>query len=469
FGDKMSYLALKALKNIKFKPYWLDNIGDQEIFPSLQENINCDLLVVGGGYTGLWSALLAKEANPEKDIVLIEAKSVAIGASGRPGGIVSTSLMHGMGHSLRLFPDELSELETLGKKNLDDFRATIEHHNIDCDLEWTGELTVSVGKQGMAVIDEEYELHNQYGHTVKRLSKIETQAEINSPLFEGSFWNKIRSGTVHPAKLAIGLKKACVKIGVRIYENTPLTSSNYNKCKVSVSTPNGVIKANKVMLATNAFASGHKKIKHRVAAIRDRIIITEPLTGEQMACIGWQNRQGVYDTRTQLNYMRLTKDNRILFGGRLGYYFGNNTDPQGDKETKPYIRLAEAFLKTFPSLQDVKFSHAWSGPIALTTRMAVHYQSYFSGNMVFTGGYSGFGITASRFGARVGLDILDKKDTVETRLGFAKTKPGYIPPEPFRYIGAQITLYALDTIDEKGGWRIPWIKVVEKMGFPLFI
>ena len=101
--------------------------------------------------------------------------------------------------------------------------------------------------------------------------------------------------------------------------------------------------------------------------------------------------------------------------------------------------------------------------------MAVHYQSYFSGNMVFTGGYSGFGITASRFGARVGLDILDKKDTVETRLGFAKTKPGYIPPEPFRYIGAQITLYALDTIDEKGGWRIPWIKVVEKMGFPLFI
>jgi len=155
--------------------------------------------------------------------------------------------------------------------------------------------------------------------------------------------------------------------------------------------------------------------------------------------------------------MRLTKDNRILFGGRLGYFFGNNTDPAYDKTAAPFIRLVESFYRTFPQLQDnIQFSHAWSGPIGLTTRMAVHYQRFHHGKMVYAGGYSGFGVTASRFGARIALAILDGEHC-----------PRYIPPEPFRWLGAQITLYALDTLDEKGGWRKPWIRWVEKMGFPL--
>jgi glycine/D-amino acid oxidase-like deaminating enzyme len=187
-----------------------------------------------------------------------------------------------------------------------------------------------------------------------------------------------------------------------------------------------------------------------------------------MEKIGWKSRQGIYDTRTQLNYMRLTKDNRILFGGRLGYFFGNNTDPLYDKCPKPFIRLVESFYRTFPQLKgEVNFSHAWSGPIGLTTRMAVHYQRYHEGNMIFAGGYSGFGVTATRFGARVGLAILDQTDIPETRMTFAITEPNYIPPEPFRWIGAKITMYALDTLDEKRGWRLLWVKMVQKMGFPI--
>jgi len=187
-----------------------------------------------------------------------------------------------------------------------------------------------------------------------------------------------------------------------------------------------------------------------------------------MESVGWKNRQGIYDTRTQLNYMRLTADNRILFGGRLEYFFGNNTDPALDKTPAPYICLVQSFYRTFPQLKnEIRFSHAWSGPIGLTTRMAVHYQRYHDGNMVYAGGYSGFGVTASRFGARIGMAILDGVDIPETRLSFATTVPNYIPPEPFRWIGAKITMYALDTLDEKGGWRRPWIWIVQKMGFPI--
>jgi glycine/D-amino acid oxidase-like deaminating enzyme len=264
------------------------------------------------------------------------------------------------------------------------------------------------------------------------------------------------------------LKRAVLECGVKIYENTPLRSTRRTGTGIEIITPQAKISARKVLLATNAWAAGHPHIRRRVAAIRDRIVVTAPLSDAQMEKIGWQHRQGIYDTRTQLNYMRLTADNRILFGGRLDYFFGNNTDPAIDKTPRPFIRLVKSFYRTFPQLADeIRFDYAWSGPIGLTTRMAVHYQRYHNGDMLFAGGYSGFGVTASRFGARVGLAILDRQDIPETRMQFARTLPNYIPPEPFRWIGARITMYALDTLDEKGGWRKLWVSMVEKMGFPI--
>ncbi|QDP00111.1 NAD(P)/FAD-dependent oxidoreductase [Thalassotalea sp. PS06] len=451
----------------KFFPYWLDSADRPAPEPELCCDIETELLIVGAGFTGLWAALQAIQENPNRQITVIEARQIAIGATGRPGAILSTSLMHGMENSYRLFAAEMDKLEQLGKENMDGFRKTIEDFDIDCDIEWGGELTVAVGEQGIEDIEREYQLYKRFGHDAHLLSAEQVRSEVNSPLFAGGLWSKQRSGTVNPAKLAWGLKRAAKSLGVTFYENTPKLKAKNLGDSIEVTVPNGKIRAAKVILATNAFTSHHKKISRRVSAIRDRILVTEPLTAAQLESIGWTNRQGVYDTRTQLNYMRLTKDNRLLFGGRLGYFYNNNTDPEQDKTPEPYYRLLEALHRTFPSLKGVSVSHAWSGPIALTTRMAVHYQRFFAGKMIYAGGYSGFGVTASRFAARVGLAIIDNKDIPETQLTFAKTVPGYIPPEPFRYLGAKLTMYALDTADEKGGWRIPWLKMVEKMGFPL--
>lgn len=235
-----------------------------------------------------------------------------------------------------------------------------------------------------------------------------------------------------------------------------------------IKTHSGVVSARKVLLATNAFAAGHKDIKQRVSAIRDRIVATEPLSDEQIDRLNWHGRQSAFDTRTQLNYMRLTKDNRMLFGGRLGYYFNNNTDPSDDREVDVYHRLANTFLTTFPQLDDIKISHAWGGPIGLTTRMGVHFQQYYDGDVIYAGGYSGFGVSATRFGSRLGLAILDDEKIPELDLDLAKIKPNWIPPEPFRWIGAKLTMHALDDVDEKGGWRKAWIKMVRAMGFPLY-
>jgi len=460
--------ARQALANTRFTTYWLDSLDAVDDEAALERDINCDLLVVGGGFCGLWAAIQAKEQSPAREVVLIEARSIANGASGRPAAIMSTSVMHGIDNTERIFPDDVAELERLGRENMDAFKQTLERYRIDCDIEWGGEMKVSIGDDGLATIDADHELYLKYGHDAVKLDKAGVQTEIRSPLFHGGTWSRQRSGTVHPGKLVRGLKRAALELGVRLFENTPHLANRKTPGGVLVETLHADITASKVLLATNAWATGHRHIRRRVAAIRDRIVVTEPLTAEQMDKVGWHNRQGIYDTRTQLNYMRLTADNRILFGGRLAYFFGNNTDPAQDKTPQPFIRLVQSFYRTFPQLAaEIRFSHAWSGPIGLTTRMAVHYQKYHHGDMVYAGGYSGFGVTASRFGARVGLAILDRLEIPETRMQFALTLPDYIPPEPFRWIGAQVTMYALDTLDEKGGWRKLWVRMVQKMGFPI--
>ena len=468
----MTFSPRRALAGTALTPYWLADPDRPAPQPSLDADHDVDLLVVGGGFTGLWAALQAREADPRRRVALIEADRIACGASGRPGAIVSTSVMHGLANAARIFPDELDELERLGRENLDGFRDTIARHEIDCDDEWGGELTVAIGDEAAADLDEEFELHRRHGHDVVRLDGPQTRAEIDSPLFSGAIENRERSGTVHPARLAWGLRDACLAVGVEVFERTPLTATRQDGDGVVVSTPGRRIRARRVLLATNAFAAGHRRIRRRITTVRDRIIVTEPLAEDVLARVGWARRQGVYDTRTQLNYMRLIRDratgrDRILFGGKLAHAAGDATSAPADADRRTYESLAAAFAETFPQLAEVRFDHAWSGPIALTTRMAVHFQRYHGERMVFAGGYSGFGVSASRFGARVGLAILDGLDAPELRMRFARSEPGWIPPDPLRSLGAAITLHALDAADARGGWRRPWIRLVERLGFPL--
>lgn len=456
-----------ALGDVTLFPLWLDHPDAPTPERPLIGRTEADLAIVGGGFTGLWAAIQAKEANPGRDVVLVEASTVAFGASGRPGGIVSTSVMHGLANAVRIFPGDLEELEQLGHENMKGFIESLERYGVDAEAHWGGELKVAVDAAHLSHLDEELALQKKHGYDAVYLDRDAVHAEVASPLYQGAVWSRSRSGIVHPAKLAWGLKAAAISLGVRLYEHSPLTDLNNDGAAMVVRTHDGAVRAPKVLLATNAFAAGDRRIKQRIAAIRDRIIATEPLSDEQLARVGWANRQGVYDTRTQLNYTRMTKDNRIVFGGRVGYFFGNNTDPRPDREVRTYERLAQTFFTTFPQLADVRFSHAWGGPIALSTRMAVHFQRYHEGKAIWAGGYSGFGVSASRFGARVGLALLDDPTAPECQLDLAKTMPNMIPPEPFRWIGAKITMKAIEDADERGGWRKAWIRFVHALGFPL--
>jgi glycine/D-amino acid oxidase-like deaminating enzyme len=254
---------------------------------------------------------------------------------------------------------------------------------------------------------------------------------------------------------------------VRLYEHSPLTRLEDAGKKMIVHTQAGRIDTPRVLLGTGTANVGVTDINRRVMQVRDHIIATSPLTEEQMARIGWKNRQGVYDTRTQLNYFRLTKDNRIIFGGRVSYHFGGDNNPAQDRDERTYYKLAEAFYRTFPQLDDVKFTHAWGGPIDYCSRGSVFARKYHGGKTVFVAGYTGFGVAGSRFGARMGLEMLWNRDTLITSLDISRKGPSYIPPEPVRWIAAKITFNAFDGADDRGGWRRWWINSIKALGFPM--
>jgi glycine/D-amino acid oxidase-like deaminating enzyme len=328
-------------------------------------------------------------------------------------------------------------------------------------------MTVAVDADHIDHLRADHDLHKSYGHDVALLDGEATRRQLDSPLFAGALWSRNRSGIVHPAKLAWGLKRAALTLGVRLYEHSPLTSVTDEGATVFVKTPEGSVRATRVLFGSGTAKVGIPDINRRVLQVRDHVLATEPLTDEQLSRIGWKQRQGIYDTRTQLNYFRLTKNNNIIFGGLVSYHFDGDPNPPRDQKRDTYYRLAEAFYKTFPQLSDVRFSHAWGGPIDYCSRGSVFAKRYLGDKAVFVAGYTGFGVAASRFGAFMGLNILFDRESPERALDIANQSPTYIPPEPVRWLAAKVTFHAFDGADAEGGWKRAWIKGVKAMGFPM--
>ncbi|RBJ07750.1 FAD-dependent oxidoreductase, partial [Micromonospora provocatoris] len=203
--------------------YWLDRPVRPDPLPPLSGPHTADLLVVGGGYAGLWTALLAKEADPDRDVLLIDAGTCGWAASGRNGGFCAASLTHGLANGVERFPGEIGELERLGRENLDAIAATVAKYDIDCDLERTGELAVAVEPYQLDGLAADAELARRYGHDVRLLDRDEVRAEVASPTYLGGMWDRDRVALLDPAKLAWGLRRAALGLGVRVHEHTRVT------------------------------------------------------------------------------------------------------------------------------------------------------------------------------------------------------------------------------------------------------
>ncbi|HVP01900.1 MAG TPA: FAD-dependent oxidoreductase [Solirubrobacteraceae bacterium] len=454
-----------ALADAEPRCFWLDRPGAPVPAPPLEGACEADLLVVGAGFTGLWAALLAKEAEPAREVALLEAETVAFGASGRNGGFVSASLTHGLSNGLERWPAQMPLIERLGRENHAALVAAIERHGIDAELEQHGALSVATEPHQLAWLGEMARQARRFGWSSDVLDRDATQAQVRSPTYLGAVWQRDGEALVDPAALAWGLAGAIRRLGVRVFERTTVRQLRRDGAGVRAATAAGTVRARRAILATNAFPPLVRQVRRFIAPVYDYVLVSEPLDAAQRAAIGWAGRQGVSDLGNQFHYYRLTPDDRILWGGYDAiHYYGSRVAPALDQRAASFDLLARNLLATFPQLEGIRFTHRWGGAIDTCSRFSVMFARALGGRAVYVGGFTGLGVGASRFGALTALDLVDDRQTERTGLELVRRRPVPFPPEPLRSLGIEITRRELARADRNGGRRGPWLRTLDRLG-----
>ncbi|MEO3937839.1 FAD-dependent oxidoreductase [Dermatophilaceae bacterium Soc4.6] len=457
-------LVQESLRTTRSAVFWLE---DQERdaattdYPALTADTVADLVVVGGGYCGLWTAIIAKRRDPSLRVVLLEAQTIGWAASGRNGGFCEASLTHGEENGRSRWPGEYDELARLGEENLAGLEADVAALGIDCQLERTGSLSVAVEEHQVPWVSADPSTH---------LDATAVRAEIDSPIFLAGAWEREGCVLVHPGRLAAGLARAAAELGVEIHEHSAVEALDgaaglAGQQVQTVRTARATVRAKRVALATNVFRPLLRRARPLTVPVYDYVLMTDPLSTEQMAAIGWHHRQGLTDLANQFHYARLTADNRVLYGGYDAVYpRGGRLRASHEERPASYERLASHFLTTFPQLEGVRFSHRWSGPIDTCTRFAAFHGSARRGRVAYAAGFTGLGVGATRFAAQVMVDRLTDQDTPRTRLEMVRKLPLPFPPEPLAGVGIALTKWSLDRADHQQGQRNSFLRVLDRLG-----
>jgi len=460
----------RSLADTAHRVFWLDDLADEAkgTRTRLNGTVVADLAVVGGGYTGLWTAVLAKRANPDLHVVLLEAKRIGWAASGRNGGFCEASLTHGRENGLSRWPDEIDELDRLGLANLDAIEASEAEFGMDFEFERNGALDVAIEPHQVEWLHEAAaDAASRGDDTVKLLDEHQVREEVDSPTYLGAIWNTRTSAILHPAKLAAELARVAEEAGVEIFEHSPVTRLDTpgSTGAVRLVTEHGRIDATRAVLATNVFPSLLKRNRLMTVPVYDYVLMTEPLSDEQRASIGWANRQGIGDMANQFHYSRMTRDGRILYGGYDAiYHFGGRVRDTYEDRPESYEKLASHFFTTYPQLEGLRFTHRWAGAIDTSTQFTAFTGLAREGRVAYASGFTGLGVASTRFMAETMLDLLAGRDTERTRLKMVRTRPLPFPPEPAASLGINATRWSLDRADHDGGRRNMLLKTLDALG-----
>ena len=447
------------------RPFWLDQAGAPQPGPPLEGEHTADLVIVGGGLTGLWAALLAREDDPAREVVLLEGERIAFGASGRNGGFMSASLTHGIENGIARWPEEMPVLERLARENFSAVGDTIARHGIDAGLEDTGELSFATAPYQAEYLPEMVETARFYGWAAEALDAEAARAEVSSPTYYGAISMPDSCAVLDPARLAWGLSDASRAAGVRLFERSQVAGLDRDGHGVVARTAAGSVRARRAILATSAFPPLVRAIRRYVVPVWDYVLVSEPLDSAQREAIGWKRRQGLADLANQFHYYRLTSDDRILWGGYDAIYnFRNAMGPHLDQRPATFELLAGHFFETFPQLEGLRFTHRWGGAIDTCSRFSVMFGQGLGGRATYCVGYTGLGVGASRFGAQVALDLAAGRDTERTRLEMVNSKPMPFPPEPLRWGAITLTRRALAKADRREGRRGLWLRLLDGFG-----
>lgn len=453
--------------------YWFKQaleIEQPETAKPLQQNIQADVAIVGGGYTGLWTAIMIKQQSPEKQVVVIEKGLCGSGASGANGGCMLTwstkfptlKRLFGEEHAAWLVKE--SEQAVL---EIDDF---CQQHNIDAQLSLKGVYYTATNHAqtgGMQpVVDELKRLEvNSWRHCQTE----ELRANAGSPRNIEGFHSPV-AASVQPALLARGLRRVAMELGVEIYENTPMTCLDYGK-PATVCTPKGNVQAQQVVLALNAWmVEQFKQFKSSIVVVSSDMVITKPL-GDALSQSGWQAGSSVLDSRIFVHYYRDTPDGRLMLGkGGNQFSFNNQVNAMFNKPTRYQDLLRKSFDKLFPRLKGAEFAYSWTGGSDRSATGFPFFGELDNQSNIFYGfGYSGNGVAQTRMGGKILSSLVLGIENEWTKSGLAKGPLGHFPPEPFRWTGAMMVRNAVRRKEEaEDNEQTPfiWDKWLAKLAGP---
>lgn len=412
------------------KSFWLSSAAYQPSAP-LAADIDVDVAIVGGGFTGLSAALHLREAEA-LDVAVLESEVVGFGASGRNAGFAMT--LFGLTMSLtglRFGKAKAREAQLYMERAVDYVGELVERYGIDSEYERPGFLRVATTPAYLKRIQEEIELAHTLGiDGVTWLDADETAKRVKSPLYLGAWWEP-RCALLNPAKQAWGLKRAGEARGVRFFENTPVTSMVRTSDGLTLRTAGGIVRAKKVVLATNAYSHLVPGLRRKQVPAFTHIVLTEPLSAERLASIGWQGREGIEDARNLVHYYRLTSENRLLMGGgNIGIVYSDHMDH--DLNASVFRELETYIPRVYPGLTGVKITHRWGGPVSVPLDMAPAMGYVGDERVVYSLGCMGHGVSLTQLNGRTIADLIVGRKSDLTDVFFVNRKTLPWPPEPLR-------------------------------------
>ncbi|MET0558097.1 MAG: FAD-binding oxidoreductase [Solirubrobacterales bacterium] len=420
--------------------YWIEEAGPVEPGAPLRGDRETDVLIVGGGFTGLWTAWHLRQLEPEARIVLLEAEEVCgRGPSGRNGGFCNA-----MWHSLASMRDRWGDAEALAiaraaEGAVDGIASFCEHEGVDAWFRPAGYLHVSTAPAHDGSWLPALEASRELGvpGAIEPLSAEQVAARCHSPAFRAGIVCP-DAATLQPTRLALGLRRRLREEGVEIFESSPVRRFRAGADAVEARTPRGTVRAGRAVLAIGPAARGrHGPLRGRLTVASSHIVLTEPVP-ELLEEIGWTGGDAITDCRALLHYFRTTPDGRIAFGwggGRIA--MGAHTRGRAELDREVVAAIRNHLLDYFPGLRGKRITHAWGGPIDASPTHLPLVRS-LSGNRAFAAaGYTGNGVGPSHMVGRTLASLaLDRRDD-PTRLAFVDAKTPRVPPEPFNWIGGE--------------------------------
>ncbi|WP_209506235.1 MULTISPECIES: FAD-dependent oxidoreductase [unclassified Ruegeria] len=332
------------------------------------------------------------------------------------------------------WPQEADTLIRIGRENLDQMARDIDELGLDCEFERAGKLNLAATPWQMKSLRAMQAGYAKAGIATDWLEGAALKARLNSPKYAAGLFEPDYA-LLHPGKLVDELARTCRERDVTLHEQSTVTGLSSRPDAIRLTTASGAIRAKQVILATNAAPPLLRRLRPTIIPIFDYALMTEPLTEAQLAAIGWQERHGVADSGNQFHYSRKTADNRILWGGYDAvYHYGSRRDVALFNRPETFDRLRANFFAAFPALKGTEFSHAWGGIIDTSARLTFFAGTALQGRLAYALGFTGQGVSASRFAALTMLDLLQGVETERTRLRMLRTRPVPFPPEPIRSI-----------------------------------